>query len=52
LEELLVELGARKYKIGSSSGLNLLNLDRRIHEVTEGRFPNRPRRLGSRRSLA
>jgi hypothetical protein len=51
LEELLVELGARKYKIGSSSGLNLLNLDRRIHEVTEGRFPNRPWRLGNRRSL-
>jgi hypothetical protein len=33
LKELLIELGARKYKIGSSFGLNLLNLDRRIHEI-------------------
>lgn len=33
LEQLLIELGARKYKIGSSFGLNLLNLDRRIHEI-------------------
>lgn len=33
LEELLIELGARKYKIDSSFGLDLLNLDRRIHEI-------------------
>jgi len=33
LKELLTELGARTYKIGSSFGLNLLNLDRRIHEI-------------------
>lgn len=33
LEELLVELGARKYKIDSSFGLDLLELDRRIHDI-------------------
>jgi hypothetical protein len=33
LEELLIELGERKHKIDSSFGLNLLNLDRRIHEI-------------------
>jgi hypothetical protein len=33
LEELLIEMGQRKYNIGSSSGLNLLNLDRRIQEM-------------------
>ena len=33
LEELLIELGARKYKIDSSFGLDLLKLDRRIHDV-------------------
>ena len=31
LEELLIELGARKYNIDSSLGLHLLDLDRRIH---------------------
>jgi hypothetical protein len=33
LKELLLELEGRKYKIGSSFGLGLLNLDRRIHEI-------------------
>jgi hypothetical protein len=33
LEELLVELAAREYVTDSSFGLNLLELDRRIHEV-------------------
>ena len=33
LEELLIELGARKYKIDGSFGLDLLDLDRRIHEI-------------------
>ena len=33
LEELLIELSAREYKIDSSFGLDLLDLDRRIHEV-------------------
>jgi hypothetical protein len=33
LGELLIELGERKYKIDSSFGLSLLNLDRRIHEI-------------------
>ena len=33
LEELLIELAAREYKIDSSFGLNLLELDRRIHEI-------------------
>ena len=35
LKELLIELGTRTYKIGSSFGLNLLNLDRRIHEIRQ-----------------
>jgi len=34
LEELLIELAAREYVMDSSFGLNLLELDRRIHEVT------------------
>jgi hypothetical protein len=33
LEEMLIELAAREYKIESSFGLELLDLDRRIHEV-------------------
>jgi hypothetical protein len=33
LEELLIELAAREYKIDSSFGLDLLDLDRRIHEI-------------------
>ena len=33
LEELLIELGQRNYTVGSSFDLNLLNLDRRIHEI-------------------
>ena len=31
--ELLMRLAARRYKINSSRGLNLLDLDRRIHEI-------------------
>jgi hypothetical protein len=33
LEELLVELASRKYKMDGVCGLNLLDLDRRIHEI-------------------
>lgn len=33
LEELLIELAAREYKMDSSFGLNLLALDREIHEL-------------------
>ena len=33
LEELLIELAAREYRINSSFGLDLLDLDRRIHEI-------------------
>jgi hypothetical protein len=33
LEELLIELAARDYNIDSSFGPNLLDLDRRIHEM-------------------
>ncbi len=33
LEGLLIELAAREYKMDSSFGLDLLSLDRRIHEV-------------------
>jgi SH3-like domain-containing protein len=33
LEELLIELAAREYRINSSFGLDLLSLDRRIHEI-------------------
>ena len=33
LEELLIELAAREYVMDSSFGLNLLELDRQIHEV-------------------
>jgi hypothetical protein len=33
LEELLIELAAREYKMDSSFGLDLLALDREIHEV-------------------
>jgi hypothetical protein len=33
LEELLIELAAREYKIDNSFGLELLDLDRRIHEI-------------------
>jgi AAA ATPase-like protein len=33
LEELLIELAAREYKIDNCFGLELLDLDRRIHEI-------------------
>jgi hypothetical protein len=33
LEELLMELATRKYKIDSSFGRHLLDLDRRIREI-------------------
>ena len=33
LEELMIELATRKYKIDSSFGWHLLELDRRIHEI-------------------
>jgi len=33
LEELLIELAAREYKIDSTFGLHLIDLDRRIHEL-------------------
>jgi hypothetical protein len=33
LEELLIELAARQYEMDSPFGLDLLDLDRRIHEV-------------------
>jgi hypothetical protein len=33
LEELLIELATRKYKLDSSFGRHLLDLDRRIHEI-------------------
>jgi hypothetical protein len=33
LEELLIELAHREYQMGRSFGLNLLDLDRRIHEI-------------------
>jgi hypothetical protein len=33
LEELLIELAAREYKMDSDFGLNLLELDRQIHEI-------------------
>ena len=33
LEELLIELAAREYEIDSSFDLDLLDLDRRIHEI-------------------
>jgi hypothetical protein len=33
LEELLIELATRKYKIDSSFGRHLLDLDRRIREI-------------------
>jgi hypothetical protein len=35
LEELLIELAARKYRIDSSFGQHLLELDRRIHEIAD-----------------
>ena len=37
LEELLIELATRKYKIDSSFGWHLLELDRRIHEIANVR---------------
>ena len=33
LEELLIELAAREYKMNSEFGLNLLAIDREIHEI-------------------
>jgi AAA ATPase domain len=44
LEELLIELAARDYNIESSFGLHLLDLDRRIHEITEGAAVSQPPR--------
>ena len=41
LEELSVELAARKYKIDSSFGWRLLELDRLIHEIADA-SPKRP----------
>jgi hypothetical protein len=35
LEELLIELASRKYRIDSSFGRHLLELDRRIHEIAD-----------------
>jgi hypothetical protein len=35
LEGLLMELSERKYKIDRSSGRHLLDLDRRIHEISD-----------------
>jgi hypothetical protein len=35
LEELLIELAARRYKMDSNFGRHLLDLDRRIHELTD-----------------
>jgi hypothetical protein len=35
LEELLIELAARKYRINNSFGRHLLELDRRIHEIAD-----------------
>ena len=35
LEELLIELATRKYRIDSSFGRHLLELDRRIHEIAD-----------------
>lgn len=42
LEELLIELATRNYRIDSSFGRHLLDLDRRIHEVTEMSAKLRP----------
>jgi hypothetical protein len=44
LEELLIELGAREYEMDSSFGLNLLDLDRRIHAITQGAAGSQPPR--------
>jgi hypothetical protein len=33
LKELLIELGTRRYRIDGAFGLDLLELDRRIHEI-------------------
>jgi len=33
LKQLLIELGTRRYRIDSAFGLDLLELDRRIHEI-------------------
>jgi hypothetical protein len=35
LEDLLIELAARQYRIDSSFGRHLLELDRRIHEIAD-----------------
>lgn len=43
LEELLIELSAREYKVDDSFGLDLLDLDRRIHEVVaSASLPTKP----------
>ena len=41
LEELIIELSTRKYKIDSSFGWHLLELDRRIHEIANLRAKSR-----------
>ena len=52
LEELLIELAAREYRIDGSFGLDLLDLDRRIHEIDQGTAVSKPpRRLRKRPSL-
>jgi hypothetical protein len=42
LEELLIELAARKYRMDSFSGRHLLELDRRIHEIADATAKLRP----------
>jgi hypothetical protein len=42
LEELLIELAARKYRMDSFSGRHLLELDRRIHEIADASVTLRP----------
>ncbi len=44
LEELLMELAARRYKMDGARGLELLDLDRRIHAITQGAAVSQPPR--------
>ncbi len=47
LEELLMELAARRYTMRGAHALELLDLDRRIHQLTKGRaVPKQPRAPG------
>ena len=47
LEELLMELAARRYTMCGAHALQLLDLDRRIHQLTKGRaVPKQPRAPG------